>query len=189
MLIAISGRIGSGKDTVAGYLVKQHGFVRYSWATPVKDSVAAVFGWDRYSLEGLTPACRQWREDVDVWWARRLGIPHLSPRWVLQYYGTDVMREHFHSDIWVAAGERRLLELGDRDVVISDTRFVNEAECVRKLGGVTLRVERESSSTDTHASERELLDYTHDAYIDNNGTLDELYSSINDLLVGLRAAR
>ena len=84
MILGITGLIGSGKDTIADYLIRFHGFKKLSYAEPLKDSVAAVFGWDREMLEGTTATSRKWREEVDEWWAKRLEIPHLTPRWVLQ---------------------------------------------------------------------------------------------------------
>ena len=60
MIIGVTGFIGSGKDTIANYLVAKHGFVRDSFAGTLKDAVAQVFGWDRELLEGLTPEAREW---------------------------------------------------------------------------------------------------------------------------------
>ena len=51
MIVGITGLIGSGKDTVANYLVTQHDFKRLSFASSVKDMLTAVFGWDRELLE------------------------------------------------------------------------------------------------------------------------------------------
>ena len=52
MLIGLVGLIGSGKDTVAEFLVKEHKFQRDSFAKSLKDAVSAIFGWDRELLEG-----------------------------------------------------------------------------------------------------------------------------------------
>lgn len=193
MIIGIAGAIGSGKDTVAQHLVDAHGFTRYSWAGTVKDCLAAIFSWDRALLEGHSPESRAWRETVDTWWANRLGIPHLTPRWVLQHYATDVMRQYFHPDIWVAALERKLHDPNPyRNIVVSDCRFTNELDTIVQLGGTTLCVRRNSSElaeADTHGSEVEWRNYSYDYYIDNNGTLDDLHAAINGLLPSLLAAR
>jgi hypothetical protein len=74
MIIGICGLIGSGKDTAADYLVNLHHFRRESFANTLKDAVAQVFGWDRTMLEGRTKHSREWREQVDPWWAERLNM-------------------------------------------------------------------------------------------------------------------
>ena len=99
MIIGICGFIGSGKDTIADYLVNLHHFRRESFASTLKDAVSQVFGWDRTMLEGRTKQAREWREQVDPWWAERLKMPTLTPRWILQYWGTEVCRAGFHDDI------------------------------------------------------------------------------------------
>ena len=108
MIIGITGFIGSGKDTIADYLVTFHGYKRISFAGTLKDAVSSVFGWDRELLEGTTATSRKWREQVDPWWAERLNMPELTPRWILQYWGTEVCRNGFHNDIWVASVENQL---------------------------------------------------------------------------------
>ena len=134
MIIGICGFIGSGKDTVADYLVNFHEFRRESFANTLKDAVASVFGWDRTMLEGRTKEAREWREQVDPWWAARLDMPTLTPRWVLQYWGTEVCRKAFHDDIWIASLENKLRNSRD-NIVISDCRFPNEIESLKQAGG------------------------------------------------------
>lgn len=197
MIISLSGLIGSGKDTVAEILVEQHGFVRDSFASTLKDAVSIIFGWDRTMLEGKTADARAKREEIDQWWATRLNMPHLSPRWVLQFFGTEVMRGHFDDNIWIAALERRLVNLNQtgKDIVISDARFINELAMLTRLGAKTIRVFRGESpewwadavlvhkdenaknrmlSTNIHSSEWDWAGYKFDSDLSNNGTLDEL---------------
>lgn len=197
-ILAISGLIGSGKDTVADYLVRFHHYNRVSFAGTLKDAVSVIFGWDRELVEGQSRQSREWREQVDEWWAKRLGMPHLTPRWVLQYIGTDVFRNHFHSDIWIAAVENKIRRY-DR-VVITDARFQNEIDAVRAMGGKTIRtnrgptpdwvtVARERGITQCslqfphiHPSEYSSAVMVHDYYIDNNGTLDDLYHQLEKIV-------
>lgn len=142
-IISLVGFKNAGKDTVGGVLARQYGFRHFSFASSLKDSVAAIFSWDRNMLEGATPEGREWRETVDTWWAERLGMPNLTPRWVLQYIGTDVMRRHFHDEIWISSVERKLTLLGkDASIVITDGRFPNEFAMTRKYGGKVIRVRR-----------------------------------------------
>ena len=203
MIIGICGFIGSGKDTVANYLVDKHNYQRDSFAGALKDAVASVFGWDRQLLEGATPEAREWREQVDTWWAERLNIPKLTPRWVLQYWGTEVCRQGFHDDIWIASLEHRLLQQ-DTDTVISDVRFPNEVEVIKKAGGKVWWVQRgalpdwypqgmlaSNGYTDAvkqleeqniHISEWAWLQTVFDLVLNNNSTVNHLYSKISSRL-------
>jgi len=206
MIIGICGFIGSGKDTAANYLVGWHGFRRDSFAGALKDAVAAVFGWDRELLEGLTTEARVWREQVDPWWAERLNMPHLTPRWVLQYWGTEVCRTGFHDDIWIAALENRLRTRAGH-TVISDVRFPNEVASIRNAGGSIIWIRRGADPEwcdtliqmrehdiplgirtdymrqfDVHASEWAWVGTRFDAVVDNNGSVDELYASLKNLV-------
>ena len=140
MIIGFVGFIGSGKDTAADYLVNYHGFRRDSFANTLKDAVACVFGWDRVLLEGRTKEAREWREKQDNWWTNRLGIV-ITPRWVLQNWGTEVCRKGFHDDIWIASLENKLRNSTD-DIVISDVRFPNEITAIHNAGGLVVRIKR-----------------------------------------------
>lgn len=140
-IISVAGLINSGKDTVADYLIANHAYKKESFAASLKDAVSSVFGWNRELVEGGTTEGRIWRETIDEWWAKRLGIPKLTPRWVLQQWGTEVFRKHFNDDIWVASLEHRLLHLNN-NVVITDCRFPNELKAIHAVGGITIRVER-----------------------------------------------
>lgn len=210
MIIGICGLIGSGKDTIADYLTNFHEFRRESFANSLKDAVAAVFGWDRIMLEGRTKQAREWREQIDPWWAERLGMPNLTPRWILQYWGTEVCREGFHDDMWIASLENKLRNSND-DIVISDCRFPNEITALRAQGGAIINVQRgpqphwydiasKANHGDTkaqawlakegiHASETAWAGTNFDAIIDNNSSLDRLYSQVKDLVQDHRASK
>jgi hypothetical protein len=202
MIIGICGLIGAGKDTAADYLVNFHGFRRESFADTLKDAVASVFGWDRVLLEGRTKEAREWREQVDPWWANRLKIPHLTPRWVLQQWGTEVCRKGFHDGIWIASLENKLRSSSD-NVVISDCRFPNEIWCIRNQGAKIVWIKRgvlphwwdiaiqanrgvESAkrfldNEGIHASEYSWAGTRFDVEIENNGTIDSLYLQLKNL--------
>jgi hypothetical protein len=203
MIIGVCGFIGSGKDTIADYLVNVHGFRRESFANTLKDAVAAVFGWDRVMLEGRTKEAREWREQVDPWWSERLGMSNLTPRWVLQYWGTEVCRRGFHDDIWIASVENKLRRSKD-NIVISDCRFPNEILSIKQAGGSIIRVDRgiqphwydvavqankgvESASNwlkeeKIHASETAWVGTKFDYVLDNNSTLDSLFKQVETVV-------
>lgn len=204
MIIGIVGNIGEGKDTIADYLVSNHNFKRESFAGTLKDAVSAVFGWDRIMLEGQTKESREWREQVDTWWATRLNIPELTPRYVLQQWGTEVCRKNFHGDIWVASLEHKLMQV-ETNVVISDCRFPNEFAAIKNAGGLLVRVKRgndpdwhpfvndalagNTSSIsiltnhfNVHESEWAWYGLTVDHTIENNDTLESLYAKVTSIL-------
>lgn len=207
MIVGFVGFIGSGKDTAADYLVNFHGYRRDSFANTLKDAVANVFGWDRVLLEGRTAEAREWREQVDPWWAQRLNMPKLTPRWVLQYWGTEVCRHGFHDDIWIASVENKMRKTAD-NIVISDVRFPNEIKAIHNAGGKVIRVKRgpepewydaaisansgpngnatwslskaKLAQLKIHASETAWVGGNIDIIISNDGTIDELFAAIKN---------
>ena len=213
MIIGLCGFAGSGKDTVADCLIQNLEFRRDSFATTLKDAVSAIFGWDRELLEGRTKEARVWREQVDPWWATRLNMPNLTPRLVLQLWGTEVARRAFHDDIWIASIENKLRNSQD-NIVISDCRFPNEIKSIKNSGGKVIWVQRgelpdwyttallDNKSQGKHASESKekkqlgmKYEYPNihasewawigtefDAEIDNNGTIEDLYAQIKNLV-------
>ena len=204
MIIGVCGFIGSGKDTVADYLVNFHEFRRESFADTLKDAVAAVFGWDRTLLEGRTKEAREWREEVDHWWAERLGMPRLTPTWVLQYWGTEVCRKSFHDDIWIASLENKIRNSKD-DIIVSDVRFPNEVKAIKNQQGKMIWVQRgrlpkwydvaldanagsnvainELKIQNIHASEWAWVGTKFDHTIHNDMNIDDLYSEVKSLVI------
>jgi hypothetical protein len=208
-IIGIVGFIGSGKDTVADYLVNFHQFRRESFANSLKDAVSVVFGWDRELLEGRTKESRDWRETKDEWWTNRLK-QDITPRWVLQYWGTEVVRKGFHDDMWVASLEHRLLNTKN-DIVITDCRFPNEIKAIRTAGGQVVRIRRGAEpgwfddaksmnkgpgrnmswalsshkieKLGIHASETAWVGQKFDVVLNNDGTIEELYQQIESNII------
>jgi hypothetical protein len=197
-IIGIVGFIGSGKDTVADYLVNFHGFRRESFANSLKDAVSQVFGWDRELLEGRSKQSREWRETRDEWWSKRLK-QDITPRWVLQYWGTEVVRKSFHDDMWVASLENRLRQSTD-DIVITDCRFLNELNTIKNVGGTLIRVQRGENPTwvesaekynkgiidappkGIHASEYSSVGLPHEYYLSNDGSKQEFFNTLDALI-------
>jgi hypothetical protein len=197
-LIAFVGFKASGKNTAAAALFP-FGFVPLSFADALKDALAAIFCWDREMLEGITDASRVWREQIDPWWAEKLGIPHFTPRWAMMHIGTEVMRYHFNYDLWVHNVERRLLLL-DAPAVLIDGRFPNEIVLAHRYGGRVYRIQRgpdpewrdlaiaanagdieARAQLDTlgiHASEFAWIGHPIDGVIVNDNTIDDLHAAV-----------
>lgn len=198
MIIGLVGLIGSGKNTVADYLSQKYKFKQYSLASSLKDAVASTFNWDRTMLDGLTDSDRQWRDTVDAWWSKRLGIPDLTPRYVLQNFGTDIIRNQFHQDIWIASLQHRLTNV-DHNVVVTDCRFKNEIESIQNIGGTFIKIKRDSDPEwmniasnnpeqisekypNIHISEYGWVGIPFDYTVNNSGTLSDLYLQIDKIL-------
>jgi len=139
----------------------------------------------------------------------------ITPRWVLQYWGTEVARRNFHDDIWIASLENKLRKITD-DVVISDCRFPNEIAAIKAAGGRVIRVVRgpepewyefarmvnqgpdhnlqwswaktQLEKFTIHASETAWIGTEFDAVIENNASLDDLYRQITGLVQDLPPA-
>lgn len=195
MIIGICGLIGSGKGTVADILVETHGFEKISFADKLKDGVASVFGWDRDLLEGDTDESRQWREQEDEFWSSETNTP-ITPRLVLQLFGTDCMRNGFYDGIWVSLVKQKLQKNPNKNWVIPDVRFENEVEMIRDIGGKVWVVQRGSDPewlinyettgqqpTDIHPSEWRWIKSKKDSTILNDGTLQDLKDQVLDHLV------
>tara|TARA_B100002019_G_scaffold292532_1_gene315996 strand:- start:4505 stop:5113 length:609 start_codon:yes stop_codon:yes gene_type:complete len=193
MIIGLCGLIGSGKGTVADVLVEQ-GYEKISFADKLKDGVASVFNWDRQMLEGDTDESREWRETVDTFWTQETGRT-ITPRLVLQEYGTDCMRKGFYDGIWVSLTKQHILQNPNKNFIIPDVRFPNEIKMIKEIGGKVWRVQRGIDPVwfrmyqdigvepkDIHESEWRWANAGYTLTIHNNGTMDELRSQVLGLL-------
>jgi hypothetical protein len=187
MIIGLVGYIGSGKGTVGDILVRDHQYTKFAFADALKDAVATMFMWPRGLLEGDSNASRAFRERVDPWWSNKLGY-EVTPRLILQKFGTEACRNGIADNIWIAALEKRMQ--GYQDVVISDVRFPNEIDFVRSVGGVIIRVRRGEDPTDEELSKMHIsetawkglpVDYT----LVNDSTLDNLKDNVRFTLTDL----
>ncbi len=133
-IIGLIGSIGSGKDTVADYLVKHHNFKKISFAKKLKDILSILFNWDRELLEGSTKESREWREKIDPYW-------NMTPRNVLQKIGTDLFRKHFDDNIWIKSVINEINNSTD-NYVITDCRFKNEIDAIKDINGKIMYIER-----------------------------------------------
>lgn len=204
-IVGILGFKGSGKDTAANALIED-GYVKFAYADTVKDVLSHVFVWPRHLLEGDTAESREWREQVDPWWSARLNIPNFTPRMALTTIGTDVMRNHFNDQIWIANVEKKIESLGYDKIVITDCRFENEVNLIKNYGGTLVRVRKgpepvffrysqnvhhpdatvradalqmmTSTYQAIHPSEWRWNSITPDVILENEGTIADLHAGI-----------
>lgn len=184
-LVGLTGAKGAGKSTAAACLVSSLGYTETSFALPLKRACGAMFGFTAEQMEDQVL-----KETVDKRWG-------VTPRKALQCVGTQLVRERMREafpDLWLKEGESfwvKAFEMVYRDhvgkgggpLVVSDVRFENEAEAVRKLGGIIVRVRREggdaSEAKDTHVSETEMQRILADAEVVNvDGDVTQLYTEL-----------
>ena len=162
MIIGLSGKKRSGKDTVADIVCNMYpSTIKYAFASPLKLEVATATGFSLKYIE-----------------------EHKSNfRLILQGWGTDFRREIYGKDYWIRKMEEalKLILSTHEHVVIPDVRFLNEYEFVKSLGGVMIRIERAVDYSDTHVSENELDHTTFDHVIVNDGTERDLVDKIKQL--------
>ena len=174
MIIGLTGKARSGKDTVAEHLSVAHGFSHYWFSKPMKDACRVMFGWDDRHLYG------ELKEVID---------PHygVSPRVALQTLGTEWGRNTINSDMWILRAQREMQQ--HECLVISDCRFDNEAEAILNAGGIVIEVTRDGvEQVAAHSSESGVSSKLITFSIDNNGTLPELYKAVDQLLIDSIAA-
>lgn len=180
-VVGLTGAASSGKDTVAGMFVKAcPGWRRESFAKPLRDMLIAG-GF--VSLDEL--------ENRDL---KELDMQPFgrSPRYLMQTLGTEWGRNLVHADVWLLLLQARvdaLIAAKVPGVIITDVRFPNEAEYVRKMGRL-VHIERVESRQISivqrfrakHASERPLPKQYGDMTLRNNGTLEDLERTVQELI-------
>ncbi|MGT2507886.1 deoxynucleotide monophosphate kinase family protein [Cupriavidus basilensis] len=175
MLIGITGRAGTGKDTAAAHLRAKHAFRQIAFADPLRDMLVAGFG--------LEPADFQpgRKEEVHAHVGK-------SPRQLLQSLGTEWGRTLVAPDIWVRLAEARIraqLVDGGRGVVVSDVRMENEADMIRKLGGTVIHLHRAGARRVAEHTSEHGIGFGHgDIEMFNNGSPLELFEQLDDLVMG-----
>jgi len=184
-LIAIRGKAGAGKDTVADYLVEKYGYQKMSFAHPLKRIVAILTGWRYDFVNGATPEYRRLRETLIH------PVYKMTCRQLLQFVGTELFRDQLHPEVWVQCLRQDIEALFNEDpealVIVTDCRFPNEAEMLLKLGGRMLHIQRPMAAscllgeTSQHSSEKD-FNTSNEQIIHNNGTLDQLYETVRTTL-------
>jgi hypothetical protein len=194
MIISITGKIGSGKDTIADIIMQYtpyHDWEIKKFAGKLKVIAEILSGVPKINFEDQEFK----KQDMGPAWG-------MTYRDLLQKLGTEAMRNGLHENVWVNAlfsdYNREWVSIGDNTAsedafldkiypnwIITDTRFPNELEAAKALNGITIKVIRDSGNTigTTHASETALDDYTEwDYIVDNNGSFEELKTQVFSIL-------
>ncbi len=239
MIIGISGKIGSGKDT-AGMLIQamtmnpnlgsrywsdpvlylqnyegrpnlKGGFEIKKFAAKLKQIVSILTGIPVEDLEKQevkdSILSQEWDWLYDAHLHRAPAHTNImmegrekkyTVRELLQRVGTEAMRNQIHTNIWINALFADYMYQHDRwqedqptaiehlkypNWTITDVRFPNEAEAIKKRGGIVLRLERGTPKANEHFSETALDNYEgFYTKIENNGSIEELTHKIKEVL-------
>lgn len=180
MIIAFTGFKRSGKDTCAQFLVDRYHFTRFGFADPIRNFVKETFLWDDNWIENH-------KEEIDPRWG-------ISYRQIAQIVGTEWMQYDLCArfqpflnitgrNVWAKRFEELYSKNPSSNYVISDLRFPHEVDYVKKLGGKIVSISRKDiHATDTHESEKHILQIKADFYIVNDSTIRDLHTKIEDLL-------
>lgn len=179
-IIGLTGYAGVGKDTVADYLVTHYGYVKYSFAKPLKDMLKVL---------GVDCDNRDTKE-----------LPHptfgVSPRVMAQTLGTEWMRNCIDEDGWLLLAKayveavRNGNQYADEQtaipgVVFSDVRFMNEAGYVRSHGTLIHVWRPDANAVTPHESEKGIPFKDCDRALMNDKTVEVIFRRLNDIMADL----
>lgn len=180
--VGFTGKMLAGKDTCANFLEQEilkwkgsnFSVARMAFADSLKDFCMNYLGLTKhqcYDQEG--------KKEFNKFWG-------MTNREILQRVGTEAMRNGFHPDVWAKITELKIkhaVEDGDF-FIITDVRFPNEAETIRKHGGIIVEVIRpgiESNGITNHASEQRIDLSLIDRQVMNDKDLENLKIEMNIL--------
>lgn len=179
VLLGLTGHKCVGKDTTADYLCAQYGFHRLSFAGPLKHALADIFGFSDEQLNGSL------KEVLDPYW-------QITPREAAQFVGTELFRiglaqrfPQIGANIWTRALGRQIAQHRAEwpCIVITDIRYPNEADLIKKMGGTLIRILRDTGTHGdalaSHLSEVSMDTYPTDLIIRNNSSIDDLNRAID----------
>ena len=174
-IIGIMGKKYHGKDTIADIIVDKYNYQKISFAHPLKEGCRHIFGLTDDQLYG------EKKEVIDDFW-------RVTPRKILQIVGTELFRDQLSkyipdikNTIWVKSLERTFLDNPNTNYVVSDIRFQNELDMIKKYNGIIIKVYRPNlNNEDEHISEKESDKITgFDFEILNDSTIDSLSKKNN----------
>jgi hypothetical protein len=180
ILIGLAGRARTGKTTAANHLANVHGLQAYAFADPLRDGLMQIFNLSPCDFDDA-------RKEQPIDWLGR------SPRELMQSLGTEWGRNMVHPELWLLLAEQNLEFLAQAydtatGFVISDLRFENEADFVRKRGGIVLHFLRsDAAEVNPHVSESGIGIQDNDLVLHNNGSLDDLFDQIDEHFTALTA--
>lgn len=190
-VILLSGKKETGKSTAA-QILKEHLFEEQSFAAELKNQ---LFVFTKYVL-GADEVTYEHFQDQKLK-IQPIKVPYvekeITPRYIMQVYGTEVMRDLFNENYWVDQVIGKILNSDKENHVVVDCRFENEINRVReKLSGLcniyTVRINRHTGKNDNHPSETSLDEYSQWNYeINNNYSMNAFRSNLKDIIKHIKS--
>ena len=163
-LIGITGKAGSGKDTMKEMILElRPEYEAYSFARKLKDTAEFMFGWTQEQIED-----REFKEAIDPEWG-------FSPRRAMQLLGTEFGRA-LREDLWLLFATKKLREVTaqGKGLILADVRFENEASWIRDNDGILIHIEAPlAKEVNLHSSENGVAFQKGDFCIYNDLTSKE----------------
>ena len=187
MIIGISGKALSGKDTSANMLKRLYMYPDTTYkfyANNLKDmkvyAPVIIVHFADMLKETAKVMCNLDDWDVNDQDGKRQTIKWLgiTVRELLQKLGTCI-RQGIDNEFWIKSlyAENEYVE----NIIIADVRFPEEVKSIKDRGGIVLRLVRDGAGAGNHISETALDDYTDwDYVIENNGTLEDLFEKLRE---------
>lgn len=176
MHIILTGKAGSGKDTIADYLISKYGYTKISLASSLKRLVQDVFVLTDFQTHDRTERERTLPEWGDGTW---------SVRKLLQHIGTELFRNTIDREIWVKSLVKRI-SIGNSKYVVNDCRFENELTYFKNhlSNCKSIRVNRPEYMGDVgiKGHESESYNLSTDYIIENDSTIEDLHYKIDNLI-------
>lgn len=189
-IIGLTGYKGSGKDTIADYLVNEQGFIKIAFADFIRNALKELFDWDDENFS------QEKKEIQDSYWG-------VTPRKMCQEIGTEFLRIHckdfisqdfklpndedYKATFHIKRINKEIIKLLDVNsnvkIVFSDIRFQDELDYIKKIGGKVLKVVRNNSNKNeysNHISEKNIDGLNNIDYeVSNNESKILLIKKIN----------
>lgn len=191
-IVGLTAKKGSGKDTLADYLVKKKKYIKLSFAQFIKEASKHMFMWDDINFTNEN------KEKIDTYWG-------ISPRLFLQSFGTQFLRNipelnsqtlqrfdgvniHGNFTYHIKRLNLNINQIYKKNkfinIVITDIRFKDEYDFVKALGGIIIKINRSNikiNEYSNHVSETNIDNFKPDLYIQNDSTLQNFYYNIDKL--------
>ncbi len=192
-IIGLCGNKGSGKDTIADYLIENYNFKKLAFADFIKNALKKLFDWDDDTFN------HENKEKKDEYW-------DITPREMCQQLGTEFLRIHckdiistkfklpngeiYHSTYHIKRINQEVIKILNQNpntkIVFSDVRFQDELDYIKKLDGIIIRINRPNNKQNkfnNHLSEQ-CIDILNniDIEIENNLTIQDLNNKVNSII-------